>query len=50
MSDHETQFETRAMRVRRGAAVDENFRPLADFEAREDVLDETLASTGMTRR
>ena len=38
VSDHETQFETRAMRIRRGAAVDEDYRPLADFEGREEVL------------
>lgn len=38
VSDHETLFETRAMRVRRSAPVDEFYRPLMGFSDREEVL------------
>ena len=42
VSDHETVFETRAMRLQRHAAVDEDFRPLMDFADREAVLNPEL--------
>ena len=38
ISDHETVFETRDMRVARGAAVDDAYLPLADEPALADMV------------
>lgn len=37
LSDHETMFETRNQRIRRGAAVDDDYRPMIDIPTERQV-------------